>query len=65
MLRRLHLSNNALTGDIPAELGRLRDLDELSLSGNELKGCVPGDLRQTRFTDVGSLDMLSCDYVGR
>ena len=65
MLRRLHLSNNALTGEIPAELGQLRDLDELYLSGNELKGCIPGDLRMTRSTDVGSLDMLSCDYVGR
>ena len=35
---------NALSGEIPAELGSLSKLEWLALSANELSGCVPSSL---------------------
>ena len=43
-LRRLYLSSNDLTGEIPEELGTLTDLDQLVLSSNRLTGAIPDAL---------------------
>ncbi len=40
-LTSLDLSNNQLTGDIPAELNNLQSLQRLSLGGNQLQGTLP------------------------
>ena len=40
----LHLIGNALTGEIPAELGNLAHLKVLYLSGNKLTGDIPPEL---------------------
>ena len=41
---RLSLSENQLTGEIPAELGNLFNLQELSLNENQLTGEIPPEL---------------------
>ena len=42
----MDLRGNALTGEIPAELGRLSNLGWMFISdGNEFTGCVPDGLR--------------------
>ncbi len=41
---RLNLSENGLSGEIPAELGALANLQELLLSGNRLSGEIPVEL---------------------
>ena len=43
-LKDLRLSNNALTGPIPSELGNLTELEVLRLSNNALSGPVPSRL---------------------
>ena len=40
----MSLGANRLTGTIPAELGKLTNLDRLSLSGNGLTGTIPAEL---------------------
>ena len=40
----LQLHGNDLTGSIPAELGRLANLESLALGFNELTGRIPGEL---------------------
>ena len=40
----LHLDNKRLTGEIPAELGSLTNLESLYLSGNQLTGEIPAEL---------------------
>ena len=40
----LDLGDYQLSGTIPAELGRLPDLQVLDLSGNQLTGTIPGEL---------------------
>ena len=40
----LYLSQNQLTGPIPAELGNLSNLQDLSLWGNQLTGPIPAEL---------------------
>ena len=40
----LRLFDNALSGEIPVELGSLSNLTSLVLYGNDLSGCVPGSL---------------------
>ena len=47
----LRLANNALSGEIPAELGSLSNLRDLFLDGNALSGEIPPEL--------GSLSNLS------
>ena len=49
-LASLELSRNELTGEIPTELGLLRELRNLELEGNELSGEIPDEL--------GDLDQL-------
>ena len=51
----LFLFGNQLTGDIPAELGNLSNLHELSLSGNQLAGDIP--------TELGNLSNLQGLYL--
>ena len=41
----LSLSDNRLSGSIPAELGNLASLQELDLSDNRLSGSIPAELR--------------------
>ena len=41
---RIHLYNKGLGGTLPAELGNLRNLTELSLSSNRLVGRIPAEL---------------------
>ena len=43
-VQRLHLPNNGLRGQIPAELGSLRTLSVLDLSENDLSGPIPTEL---------------------
>ena len=40
----LALSNNNLTGRLPAELGKLTDLDSIALHDNNLSGAIPREL---------------------
>ena len=56
----MHITNNELSGDIPSELGRLRDLWVLSLSGNTLSGCVPQGLRYVLINDFPDLGLPFC-----
>ena len=51
----LVLSDNALTGPIPPELGQLTNLKGLTLSGNELSGPIPSELGQ--LTNLESLGL--------
>ena len=44
-------SHNLLTGEIPAELGNLSNIDEIDLVRNQLTGCVSHVLRHVVFTD--------------
>ena len=56
---KLTLVSNELSGEIPAELGRLSNLVSLGLSNNELSGCVPSsletDLLLFGFSNLGGL----------
>ena len=40
----LHLISNRLSGEIPAELGNLPKLEEISLDDNRLSGQIPSEL---------------------
>ena len=42
----LDLSNNGLTGELPAKLGNLNQLERLDLSGNRLSGEIPEGLAE-------------------
>ena len=50
-------SNNGLSGEIPAELGSLANLELLSLYNNQLSGCVPSSLEDqlSSFSNLGGL----------
>ena len=50
---RLELAANKLTGEIPAELGGLTNLNHMDLSANELTGEIPAELG-----NLGSLEWL-------
>ena len=45
-LESLYLSDNRLTGEIPAELGNLSSLNFLLLGRNRLAGCIPNAVRR-------------------
>ena len=49
----LELPNNALSGEIPAELGSLSNLESLNLSNNDLSGEIPAELASlSNLTDL-------------
>jgi Leucine-rich repeat (LRR) protein len=51
----LSLSNNQLTGSIPAELGNLSRLTQLTVNDNNLTGPIPhelGDLSKLSWLDL-------------
>lgn len=43
-LRRVHMDDNALTGNIPTEFGQPPNLKQLYLHGNQLTGGIPSEL---------------------
>eukprot|EP00980_Cylindrotheca_fusiformis_P003182 scaffold721_cov131-Cylindrotheca_fusiformis.AAC.72 len=45
----LSLTDNSLTGTIPAELGKLTDADAIWLFGNSLTGTIPSEIGNLRF----------------
>ena len=52
----LRVSDNGLSGEIPAELGSLSNLESLSLTDNDLSGCIPSSLAgQLRSSNFGGL----------
>ncbi|KAK6927769.1 Protein kinase domain [Dillenia turbinata] len=51
MLKKIHLENNAFTGNIPTSLLGLRNLMELGLQGNRFQGQIP-DFQQDSLTMV-------------
>ena len=53
----LRLGENNLSGQIPPELGNLRDLERLELYGNQLTGTIPSELG-----NLSSLELLSIEY---
>ena len=59
----LNLSDNQLTGEIPAELGNLSNLERLYLGANQLTGCVPAGLRDVPFNDLAGLGLDFCGEV--
>ena len=46
------MNDNRLTGEIPAELSGLSELEWLWLGGNSLTGCVPDGLRDVANNDL-------------
>ena len=57
----LNLRWNQLSGEIPAELDNLANLERLRLDGNELSGCVPSSLSgQLNMDDSNLGDLRFC-----
>ncbi len=44
---------NQLSGEIPAELGQLKNIDGAELSGNQFVGCIPRGVRAGDLEDLG------------
>ena len=59
---RLNLSENELSGAIPAELGNLTNLWKLDLSENELSGAIPAELGN--LTNLQALSLLGNGLSG-
>ena len=59
----LDLMENQLTGEIPAELDGLSDLQMLTLSGNQLSGCIPARLSAVGQNDLSELGLPYCTPV--
>ena len=57
---RLDLSENQLSGEIPAELGDLTNLVLLYLSDNQLTGCIPAGLQDVSDNDFSGLGLPFC-----
>ena len=58
----LDLQNNALSGEIPAALGSLRNLEQLQLDGNHLTGTIPSEL--ARLTSLEILGLGGNELTG-
>ncbi|KAL0435509.1 UNVERIFIED_CONTAM: hypothetical protein Sradi_0258800 [Sesamum radiatum] len=43
-LKTIDVSSNSLIGDIPASIGKLKNLEELTLNSNQLTGKIPAEL---------------------
>ena len=57
------LGLNDLSGEIPAELGSLSNLETLYLNDNELSGEIPaelGSLSHLRYLDLSQNDLSGC-----
>ena len=52
-------NGNGLSGEIPAELGSLSNLEMLRLGGNSLGGCVPSSLEDQLYFGVSYLGEMS------
>jgi hypothetical protein len=52
----IYLSDNRLTGPVPAELGNLTNLEEMYLDHNQLSGAVPPELGNLRTVRIVQLD---------
>ena len=50
-----------MTGEIPAELGSLSNLETLYLSHNRLTGCIPEGLRDVANNDFQILGLDFCE----
>ena len=61
----LYLSGNQLTGEIPAELGNLSDLQLFLMRDNQLSGCIPSILRSLAqdYDDLFQLGLPFCDEM--
>ena len=59
---RLNLNNNELSGEIPAELGSLSNLEALYLYGNDLSGEIPAELGS--LSNLTQLDLSGNDLSG-
>ena len=55
VVRRLDLSSNQLSGEIPAELANLSNLEDLDLSSNQLSGEIPAEL--ANLSNLEDLDL--------
>ena len=55
VVRRLDLSSNQLSGEIPAELANLAHLEDLDLSSNQLSGEIPAEL--ANLSNLEDLDL--------
>ena len=62
VVRRLDLSSNQLSGEIPAELANLSNLVDLDLSGNQLSGEIPAEL--AKISILADLDLSSNQLSG-
>ena len=59
----LDLYGNELTGEIPAELGNLANLEQLDLFGNQLSGEIPpelGNLADLAFLFLNENQLSGC-----
>ena len=52
VVRRLDLGFNQLSGEIPAELANLPNLEDLDLRGNQLSGEIPAELGNLSNLDI-------------
>ena len=59
-MTQLDLSQNLLSGEIPAELGSLYNLSRLHIAPNPLTGCIPAGLRDVRTNDLSELGLPFC-----
>ena len=55
----LRLGQNALSGEIPPEVGNLTNLEVLNLRNEDLSGCVPGALQGRLIMHLSDLGDLS------
>jgi len=56
----LELSDNRLSGSIPARLGQLTNLGGLYIGDNHLTGCIPASLSDIANNDLDSLGLPAC-----